>query len=100
MLKHLISFYYLGIKHFAKYNKINLSYYIPLLLFIVKDYLYLKGLEELNYRLSIILQNSQDRLLKRLIILKLNRSLEVRTKSSPFKKLPRLGSLECFLIYS
>jgi hypothetical protein len=56
MLKHLIDFYYLGIKHFVKYSEINLSHYTTLLLFIVKDDLYLKGLKELNYSIYYILE--------------------------------------------
>jgi hypothetical protein len=55
MLKYLINFYYLNIKYSIKYSEINLSYYILLLLFIIKDYLYLKELEELNYKLFITL---------------------------------------------
>jgi hypothetical protein len=41
-------------KNSTKNSEINLSHYTISLLFIVKDNLYLKGLEELNHRLSII----------------------------------------------
>jgi hypothetical protein len=89
-----------ALKHSAEHSEINLSYYIISLLFIVKDDLYLKGPEELNHRLSITSQNSQDRLLKRLIIRKLNRSSEVGIESSLSQRLLRLRSSECFLLRS
>jgi hypothetical protein len=50
MLKHPINFHHLSMKNSIKYSEINLSHYITSLLFIVKDDLYLKGLEELNYK--------------------------------------------------
>lgn len=79
--------------------KIDLSHYATSLLFLVEDGLYLKGPEELNYRLSIVFQSSRDRLSKCLIVLKPNRNSEVGTESSS-KRIPRPGSSESFLICS
>lgn len=43
-------------KYSTKYSEINLSHYTTSLLFIVKDDLYLKGPEELNYSIYHILE--------------------------------------------